>query len=436
VQGALAAASVEAKQIAAIGITNQRETTALWQKTSGQPVHRAIVWQDRRTADTCAELKRRGLESLFREKTGLLLDPYFSGTKLAWLLSHVKDGRRKAQDGKLLFGTIDTYLAWRLTAGKAHVSDVSNASRTLLMDLRSSTWSPDLLEILEIPTAVLPVIKSNDEVFGHTEGLDFLPDGIPLAALIGDQQAALFGQCCFEKGNAKCTYGTGAFLLIHTGEDVIYSRRGLLSTTAWRIGGKTSYALEGSCFVAGAIVQWLRDNLDLFEKSADVEQLARTVEDSDGVVFVPALTGLGAPHWDPLARGLVCGITRGTTKGHLARAALEGIAFQVHDVLRAMQQDLGVSLRELKVDGGAASNQLLMQFQADVLGADVVRPQITATTALGAALQAGLTVKLFPSLTSIRKVWKEEARFKPKMKRRQAREALRLWDNAVRRART
>jgi glycerol kinase len=435
VREALAAAGVEGSKIAAIGITNQRETTTVWERDNGRPIHRAIVWQDRRTADLCQELKLQGLESTFRQKTGLLLDPYFSGTKVAWLLDKVPGARRQAESGKLLFGTIDTFLAWKLSGGESHVTDISNASRTLFMDLEKCAWDEDLLGILRVPASLLPEIRANDEVFGHTKGLDFLPDGIPLAALLGDQQSALFGQVCFNAGEAKCTYGTGAFVVLNTGEQVVRSRRGLLSTTAWRLGGKTCYALEGSCFVAGAIVQWLRDGLRLIEHSEEIEELARTVESSDGVVFVPALTGLGAPHWDPKARGLITGITRGTTAGHLARAALEGIAFQIHDILKAMQQDLGRPLRELKVDGGASRNDLLLQFQADILGVEVVRPQITSTTALGAALQAGLTTGIFSSPAAIKKIWKEERRFRPPRRRRDVTEHIARWETALRQAR-
>jgi glycerol kinase len=442
VGAAIASAGVAPKSIAAIGVTNQRETTAIWERGSGRPIHRAIVWQDRRTTEHCQELKRQGLEAKFREVTGLLLDPYFSGTKIAWLLDHVRGARARSEAGELCFGTIDTYLTWRLTAGRAHVTDVSNASRTLLMDLGTCAWSDELLEILRVPRAVLPEIRSSDAVLGETRGLDFLPDGIPIAGLLGDQQSALFGQVCFERGEAKCTYGTGAFLMLNTGERIVRSKRGLLSTCAWRLGGKTVYALEGSAFIAGAIVQWLRDGLRIIHSSDEVEELARSVESSDGVIFVPALTGLGAPHWDPTARGLIAGITRGTTAAHIARAALDGVAFQIHDILSAMQQDLAeagdgakAAIRDLKVDGGAARNHLLMQFQADILGCEVVRPQITSTTALGAALLAGLAVGVFPSTASICKIWKEDCRFKPKLKRKEVTELLKRWERAVRQAR-
>ncbi|MBI4600957.1 MAG: glycerol kinase GlpK, partial [Planctomycetes bacterium] len=381
VRDVLARTGVKPSRIAAVGITNQRETTALWDRRSGKPVHRAIVWQDRRTAPECEALKRRGLEPLFRRRTGLVLDPYFSGTKLAWLLEHVAGARRAAEAGKLLFGTIDTYLAWRLTRGAAHVTDISNASRTLLMDLAEGAWSDDLLEALDVPRRVLPEIRANDEILGRTRGAGFLPDGIPIASAIGDQQSALFGQACFEEGEAKCTYGTGAFLVLNTGPRILRSRSGLLSTALWRLRGRSWYGLEGSSFIAGAVVQWLRDGLGLIRASGDVEALARRVEDSGGVVLVPALAGLGAPHWDPSARGLIAGITRGTSAAHVARAALEGIAFQIHDLVRAMERDLGRKARGLKVDGGAAGNDLLMQVQADLLGLRISRPQVTSTTA-------------------------------------------------------
>lgn len=435
VRDALRAARLEPANIAAIGLANQRETTALWDPESGEPVHRAIVWQDRRTSEHCADLKRKGLEPAIRQRTGLLVDPYFSGTKIAWLLDNVRGARALAEAGKLLFGTIDTYLAWRLTGGASHVTDVTNACRTLLMDLETCQWCDEILEMLQIPAAILPRICANDEILGVTRRLDFLPDGIPLGALAGDQQSALFGQACFEPGEAKCTYGTGAFVVLNTGDRIVRSKCGMLSTAAWRLKGQTCYALEGSCFIAGAVVQWLRDGLGILESSERVEELARSVDSSEGVVLVPSLTGLGAPHWDPKARGLIAGITRGTTKAHVARAALEGIAFQIHDVIRAMEQDLGRRIRELKVDGGAARNNLLMQFQADLLATETVRPRITATTALGVALQAGMTVDLFPSLATIQKSWKEELRFKPRMKKREIAEHLKRWEAAIRQVR-
>lgn len=440
---ALQAGSVDAASIAAIGITNQRETTAIWKAEDGQPVHRAIVWQDRRTAGMCRKLKEAGLEDLFREKTGLLLDPYFSGTKIAWILDEVEGTRRMAEAGELRFGTIDTFLCWKLSGGASHVTDISNASRTLLMDLEDCQWNDQLLDALGVPASLLPTIMDNDCIFAKTSGLDFLPDGIPVAGMIGDQQSALFGQTCFDAGEAKCTYGTGGFLMLNTGEKIIRSNSGLLSTAAWKIGGKTTFALEGSAFIAGAIVQWLRDGLGIISDSSEIEALAASVEDSGGVVFVPALTGLGAPHWDPDARGLIAGLTRGSTAAHIARAALEGIAFQINDILSAMRKDLqqddsgpGKDLLELKVDGGASNNNLLMQFQADLLGCEVSRPAITSTTALGAALQAGLTTGIFESISQIRDSWREDRRFSPSMAAAEVAENTARWEAAVRQTQT
>ena len=434
VRAVLEETRVQLSRIAAIGITNQRETTAVWDKQSGKAVHRAIVWQDRRTADECLKLQRAGLEKDFQKKTGLRLDPYFSGTKLAWILKEVSGARKKAETGKLLFGTIDTYLAWRMTGGASHVTDISNASRTLLMDLESCDWSSDLLKVFRVPPALLPEIRANDTVFGHTRGSSFLPDGIAIASVIGDQQSALFGQACFSAGEAKCTYGTGAFLVMNTGQKIVRSQHGLLSTAAWKIKDNPFYALEGSTFIAGAIVQWLRDGLGLVRSSEEIEALARSVKDSEGLVLVPALTGLGAPHWRPEAKGFLTGITRGTSGGHVARAALEGIAFQIHDLVRAMEQDLGRPIKALKVDGGAARNDLLLQFQADVLGSSIVRPRITSTTALGTALLAGLTVGLFASQGVIKKVWEEERRFLPRMGARERAQRVERWNEALEKA--
>jgi len=433
---ALGKARVKPSSLAAIGITNQRETTAIWDRKSGRPIHRAIVWQDRRTSEDCEELKKRGLEPLFRRKTGLVLDPYFSGTKIAWLLDHVKGARARAVRGELRFGTIDTYLLSRLTGGSEHATDASNASRTLLYDIERSRWSGDLLEALRVPEGILPRVLDNDAVFGRTHGAGFLPDGVPIASVIGDQQSALFGQACFSAGEAKCTYGTGAFLVLNTGRRIVRSKRGLLTTAGWRLGGRTTFALEGSTFVAGAIVQWLRDGLGIIRSSSEVEALARSVKSADGVVLVPALTGLGAPHWDSRARGLLCGLTRGTTRAHIARAALEGIAFQIHDLVRAMESDLGRRVAALKVDGGASLNALLMQFQADILGARVVRPRITSTTALGTALLAGLTVGIFSSLAQIERVWSEDALFRPRMRPAESRQRVAEWSAAVARAKS
>ncbi|MDW7645963.1 MAG: glycerol kinase GlpK [Desulfuromonadales bacterium] len=425
---------VNPREIAAIGLTNQRETTLLWDRRTGRPAAPAIVWQCRRSADICDELKERGAEPLVRRKTGLVLDPYFSATKLTWLLRHQPGLRRRAEAGDLAFGTIDTFLVWRLTGGRSHVSDVSNASRTLLMELRRLDWDKELLDLFEVPADVLPDIVPSSAVYGQTRGLDLLPDGIPVAGMAGDQQAALFGQACFEAGEAKCTYGTGAFLLQNTGEEPVESGHGLLTTVAWQLDGRTSYALEGSAFIAGAAVQWLRDGLGLFPASADIEHLAASVPDSGGVVFVPALTGLGAPHWNSGARGLISGITRGTTAAHLARATLEGMALQIHDLVAAMTEDRGATLRHLKVDGGAAQNNLLMQLQADLLQLPVVRPQTVETTALGASMLAGLAVGFWGNLDELRQSWREERRFAPEMAEKRREELIRDWRQAVAKA--
>ena len=388
-------AGVSGDQVAAIGITNQRETTILWERETLKPVHRAIVWQCRRTADICNELKEKGYESLFREKTGLVLDPYFSGTKLKWLLDHVDGAREAARAGRLAFGTVDTWLLANLTGGAVHATEPSNASRTLLFNIKEGMFDPQLAEILDVPMEVLPQVFDSSGEFGVTKGVGILPDGIPIAGIAGDQQAALFGQGCVNVGEAKCTYGTGAFVLMNTGDRPVESRHGLLTTVAWRINGKMTYALEGSAFIAGAAVQWLRDGLKIIKTSPEVEDLARTVDDNGGVVFVPALAGLGAPYWRPDVRGGIFGITRGTTTGHIARAVLEGIALEVYDLINAMQKDLDEPLKTLKVDGGASQNNLMMQFQADILRTEVVRPKITETTAYGAGLLAGMGVGFY-----------------------------------------
>jgi glycerol kinase len=434
IAGALSEAGVPASSIAGIGITNQRETTTIWRRSDGRPVHNAIVWQCRRTADFCAGLKEQGLEELFRRKTGLVLDPYFSGTKVRWILDHVDGVRAAADAGDLAFGTIDTFLVWRLSGGRAHVTDVSNASRTLLMDLKSLDWDDELLGHLDVPRSLLPDIRSCSEVYGVTHGLDVLPDGIPIAGMAGDQQAALFGQVCFETGQAKCTYGTGAFLLMNTGSEPVASERGLLTTVAWKVGDEVDYALEGSAFIAGAAVQWLRDGLGLITSAAEIEGLARTVKDSGGVTFVPALAGLGAPCWRPDARGLICGLDRGVTRGHLARATLEGIALQNADILKAMQADSGVQLSGLKVDGGAAANNLLMQFQADILGVSIVRPKMLETTALGAGLLAGLATGVWSSRDEAATVWRADRTFEPAMATDERQAHLDRWASAVGRA--
>ena len=430
VRGALA--RVPGVQVRAVGITNQRETSMFWHRSTGAPIHRALVWQDRRTADRCRALKQAGHEARVRELTGLVLDPYFSGTKAAWLLDHVPGARAAATAGELAFGTIDAWLAWKLCG--THATDPSNASRTLLFDIHRMEWSQELLALLDVPAACLPRICDNAEVLGTTRGLGFLPDGIPVSGMAGDQQSALFGQACFQAGSAKCTYGTGAFVLMNTGEEARPSTHGLLTTVGWRLGGKVTYALEGSAFIAGAAVQWLRDGLGIISSAAEVEALAASVPDSGGVVFVPALAGLGAPHWRPDARGMFAGLTRGTTRGHLARAVLEGVALQIGDILRAMEGDAGTPLAELKVDGGAARNDLLMQFQADVLGVRCVRPTVLETTALGAAFLAGLGAGLWESPDAIAAAWVEDRRFEPAMDAEERDGFLKRWADAVGRA--
>jgi glycerol kinase len=431
VQRALREAGLRGADVAAIGITNQRETTGIWDRLSGRPLHHAIVWQDRRTTEACARLKADGHEPRVREKTGLVLDPYFSATKLRWLLDNVKGAREKAEAGALAFGTIDTFLAWRLTGGKAHVTDVSNASRTLLMDLRTREWDRGLLDLFGVPRSVLPEIRPSSAVYGTTQGVKVLPDGIPVAGMAGDQQAALFGQACFEPGEAKCTYGTGAFLLQNTGAEPVFSSRGLLTTVAWSVGGEVTYALEGSSFIAGAAVQWLRDGLGLIKRAADVEALAKQVKDSGDVVFVPALAGLGAPHWRPEARGVIRGIDRGTTAAHLARATLEGIAFLINDLAEAMRAEAHRPIPVFKVDGGACQNDLLLQFQADLLGVPVERPRLIETTAFGAAFLAGLASGVWKDREEIRRNWKVGKRFEPKMKPTEREAHLARWRKAV-----
>ena len=432
VSGAMAKADVGPERIAAIGITNQRETSLFWNPRTGQAAHRALVWQDRRTADRCQALKDAGHEALFKERTGLVLDPYFSGTKAGWMLDNVPGLREKAQAGQALFGTIDSWLTHRLTG--VHVTDTSNASRTLMMSLHTLEWDPELLDILDVPAACLPTICDSSQVYGHTKNVPFLPDGIPVAGLIGDQQGALFGQACFSQGMAKCTYGTGAFVLLNTGSAITPSQHGMLTTVAWRVNGEVQYALEGSAFIAGAAVQWLRDGLGLIKSAAEIEALAASVPDSGGVVFVPALAGLGAPHWKPEARGLLWGLTRGTTKAHIARAVLDGIALQIGDILQAMSQDLGAPLQELRVDGGAAQNDLLMQRQCDVLQTPCVRPQQLETTALGSAFLAGLAVGLWESQAELAASWREDRVFRPTMASQDRDALFALWARAVERA--
>lgn len=402
--------------IAGIGITNQRETTIVWDAATGEPVYNAIVWQDRRTSQYCDILKEQGLTEKIRSKTGLLLDAYFSGTKVRWILENVPGAREKAEKGELRFGTVDTWLIWNLTRGEVHVTDVTNASRTLLFNIHTLEWDSELLELFGIPASMLPRVASSSEIYGHTKTTIFAHK-VPIAGIAGDQQAALFGQLCTEPGAVKNTYGTGCFLLMNTGREPIESKNNLLTTIAWKIGEETTYALEGSIFVAGSVVQWLRDGLGVIRSSSDVEALAASVPDNGGVYFVPALTGLGAPYWDQYAKGTVVGITRGTTAAHIARAALEGIAFQTMDIVSAMEQDSGVKLCELKVDGGASRNNLLMQFQSDVLGCNVIRPQVTETTALGAAFLAGLAVGYWGSVDEIKGIWAVDREFMPSVDR-------------------
>jgi glycerol kinase len=421
-QATLAHAKVDPSRIAAIGITNQRETSLVWERESGRPIHRALVWQDRRTTKRCQELRDAGHVELIRSRTGLVADPYFSGTKLAWVLDHVAGSRARARAGELAAGTMDTYLLWRLTGGRAHATEPSNASRTMLwpLDARATTdldaagWDAEMCELLDVPMQILPSVLPCTARFGTTRGAPGLPDGIPIHGIAGDQQAALFGQACFSAGEAKCTYGTGAFVMLNTGARAIPSEHGLLTTVGWQIGQETTYCLEGSAFMAGAVVQWLRDGLGLIEKSSDIEALARTVEDSGGVVLVPAHAGLGAPHWRPEARGLIRGLTRGSTRAHLARAALEGIALEVTDLLEAMAKDLAQPLRELRVDGGAAANDLLMQIQADLLGVPLARPTMLETTALGAVFLAGLGVGIWSDTQALADSWKRDATFEPR----------------------
>lgn len=434
IEEAIRASDIDPRRIAGIGITNQRETTVLWDRESGQSVHNAIVWQDRRTAPLCEKLKKKGLEPKIKKKTGLVLDPYFSGTKITWLLDNVPHLRERAANQEIAFGTIDSYLVWKLTGGKAHVTDVSNASRTLLMNLQTLEWDPELLKIFRVPASLLPAIRSSSQIYGYTLGVDGLPDGIPVAGIAGDQQAALFGQACFTAGEAKCTYGTGSFLLMNTGNKIVYSKSKMLTTVAWRINGKVSYAIEGSAFIAGAAVQWLRDGLKMIHKSSDIESLAGSVPDSGGVTFVPAFVGLGAPHWRHEARGTISGMTRGTTAAHVARATLEGIAFLQYDILQAMQKDLGKKLRILKVDGGACVNDLLMQFQADILGTKLVRPRMIETTAMGAAFLAGLAVGFWKNQEEIASHWREDRAFSPHMPKKEISHHLQRWQKAVKKA--
>lgn len=409
---AITGIGINGKNIAGIGITNQRETTIVWDAETGEPVYNAIVWQDRRTSEYCDSLKKDGLTDYIRQKTGLIIDAYFSATKIRWILENVDGARAKAEAGKLRFGTVDSWLVWMLTRGEKHVTDVSNASRTMLFNIHTLQWDGDLLKLFGIPESMMPQVCSSSEVYGYTKTTIFAHE-VPIAGIAGDQQAALFGQMCTEPGSVKNTYGTGCFLLMNSGERPILSANDLLTTVAWKIGDKVNYALEGSIFVGGSVVQWLRDGLGIIRSSSEVEALAASVPDNGGVYFVPALTGLGAPYWDQYAKGCIYGITRGTTAAHIARAALEGIAFQTMDIVNAMQKDSGVRLKELKVDGGASRNDLLMQFQSDILGVQVIRPSVTETTALGAAYLAGLAVGYWENIDSIKTQWSAEKSFSP-----------------------
>ncbi len=431
----LAKANITTRDVAAIGITNQRETVIVWERDGGRPIHPAIVWQDRRTASYCDQLKTQGLEPMIRDRTGLVIDAYFSASKLKWILDQVPGARSRAEKGELAFGTVDSWLVWKLTGGRLHLTDSTNASRTMLFNIHERKWDADLLRLFDIPARILPEVRSSSEVYGPT-GSIMAPGsvGVPIAGIAGDQQAALFGQLCTQPGMVKNTYGTGCFLLMQTGEKAVRSNNQLITTIAWTRDGRTEYALEGSIFIAGAVVQWLRDGLHFIRDSKEIESLAAEVKSTDGVYLVPAFAGLGAPHWNQYARGSCFGMTRGTTKAHIARAALESIAYQTYDVLKAMEADSGIVLKELRVDGGATANNLLMQFQSDVLGVPVVRPVVTETTALGAAYMAGLGVGYWSSVEDIRQQWAEDRKFQPEMDKTYAQDLLRGWQRAVRAA--
>ena len=430
IAGAIASIGINGLNIAAIGITNQRETTIVWDRESGEPVYNAIVWQDRRTSAYCDALKSEGKTDFIREKTGLIIDAYFSATKIKWILDHVEGAREKAEAGKLIFGTVDSWLIWRLTRGDVHVTDVTNASRTMLFNIHKLEWDEELLALFDIPGSMMPEVKSSSEVYGYTTTTMFAHK-VPIAGIAGDQQAALFGQMCTEPGMVKNTYGTGCFLLMNSGDKPVYSKNNLLATIAWKIGDEVTYALEGSIFVGGAIVQWLRDGLGIVRSSSEIEALASRVPDNGGVFFVPALTGLGAPYWNQYARGAISGISRGTTAADIARAAFEGIAYQSMVVVNAMQKDAEIELKELRVDGGAAANNLLMQFQADVLGADVIRPKVIETTALGAAYLAGLAVGYWKDLEEIKQQWQVDKHFEPTAEQKIIHELKGGWRDAV-----
>jgi len=430
---AMAKLGITATDISAIGITNQRETTVVWNKHTGQPVYNAIVWQCRRTAEICDELREKGLDKMFTEKTGLILDAYFSGTKIKWILDNVEGAREEAEKGNLLFGTIDTWLIWNLTKGKVHVTDYTNASRTLIFNIHELKWDEEILSILNIPKSMLPEVKPSSYVYGYTDH-SLLGAKTPIAGVAGDQQAALFGQCCHQPGTAKNTYGTGCFMLMNTGEKAVSSKKGLLTTIAWGVDDKVEYALEGSIFIAGAAIQWLRDELRMIKKAEDSEEYATAVEDTNGVYMVPAFVGLGAPYWDQYARGTIVGLTRGAKKEHIIRATLESLAYQTYDVLKAMEEDSGITLKALKVDGGACANNFLMQFQADILGVQVDRPEVIETTALGAAYLAGLAVGYWENKEEICENWAISKKFEPNMEDEKREKLLEGWHEAVNRS--
>ncbi|MBS4204020.1 glycerol kinase GlpK [Lederbergia citrea] len=434
IAGVLSEKNIKPEQIAGIGITNQRETTVVWDKNTGDPVYHAIVWQSRQTADICQEFKSKGYNDVFREKTGLLIDPYFSGTKVKWILDNVEGAREKAEKGDLLFGTIDTWLVWKLSGGKAHITDYSNASRTLMFNINDLKWDDELLDILGVPVSMLPEVRESSEIYAHTVDYHFFGRAVPIAGIAGDQQAALFGQACFESGMAKNTYGTGCFMLMNTGENAVKSEHGLLTTIAWKVDGKVEYALEGSIFVAGSAIQWLRDGLRMLKDSKDSEKYAARVESTDGVYVVPAFVGLGTPYWDSDVRGAVFGLTRGTSKEHFVRATLESLAYQSKDVLDAMEMDSGISLKTLRVDGGVVENDFLMQFQSDLLDVPVERPMIKETTALGAAYLAGLAVGFWKDRSEISKHWYIDHSFSPKIEEKQRNELYEGWQKAVKAA--
>ncbi|GMN06960.1 glycerol kinase GlpK [Croceitalea sp. MTPC5] len=427
---AISKKGLEGAQIAAIGITNQRETAVVWDRKTGEPIYNAIVWQDKRTSDYCETLKAAGKSEMIREKTGLVIDSYFSATKVKWILDNVEGAREKAEAGELAWGTIDSWLIWKMTQGKLHVTDVTNASRSLVFNINTMQWDEELLQLFTIPKSMFPEVKQSSEVYGHTSP-NFFANKIPIAGIAGDQQAALFGQMCTNKGMVKNTYGTGCFMLMNIGDKPIVSKNNLLTTVAWKINGKTTYALEGSIFIAGAVVQWLRDSLKIIAKSSDVEALASSVENSEGVYLVPAFAGLGAPHWNQQAQGTIFGLTRGSTDAHIARAALESIAYQTMDILKAMEADSGVSIKELRVDGGATVNNMLMQFQADVLNTTTIRPKIVETTVMGAAYLAGLAVGFWKSPEEIQDIWQTDVHFKPTSEREMVEEGVKGWYRAI-----